>query len=97
MIRRIIQERESGVVSHLRNAHVTACFTDLCAQPNNAPISNSPPAYRELVVGELVTSLGSRRLSIAIHPHCPIMSYFVIVSITNVHPNRSFSRYPRSD
>jgi hypothetical protein len=44
-------------------------------------------------VGELVASSGNRLLSILIQPHRRIMSSFVIVSIINVHPGRTFSNF----
>jgi hypothetical protein len=93
MIRRILHDRESAGVSHLRNAHVTARFTDPIVQHNNAPVNNSTPGYRELVVGELVTSHGDRLLSITVHPHRPILPFFVIILVTNIHPSRSFSAF----
>jgi hypothetical protein len=88
MVRSILHDRESGVVSHIREANVTVRFTDLYAQP-----INNPADHRELVVGELVASQGNRLLSITVHRNRPILPFFVIISITNVHPSRTFSAF----
>jgi hypothetical protein len=93
MVRSILHDRESGVVSHLREADVTVRFTDLYAQPINNPANDTSPDHRELVVGELVTSQGNRLLSITVHQNRPILPFFVIISITNVHPSRTFSAF----
>jgi hypothetical protein len=55
------------------------------------PIRVAMTYYTELVVGELITTRGTRFVCISVHPALPLAPRSLVVVIFNIHPDRSFS------